>query len=69
MNKLIDKNISEAQLSNLHRIHIDNESNDDDNKTNKSFLFRLPRWLHLIKRWKQESVPEVCKHVDRSLLL
>ena len=68
MNKLIDKDISEAQLSNLHRINIDNESNDD-NKTNNSFLFRLPRWLQLIKRWKQESVPEVCKHVDKSLLL
>jgi hypothetical protein len=68
MNTLIDKNISQTQLSNLHRIDIDEESNDDK-QNNKSFLSRLTHWLHLIKRWKQGPVPEVCKHMHRSLLL
>ncbi len=66
MNSLIDKNISQSQLSNLHRINIDDDDDDishDDNKNNNSYFQRLTRWLHLINRWKHESIPEVCKHV------
>jgi hypothetical protein len=69
MNTLINKNISQSQLSNLHRINIDDNESDVDNKTNPSFLYRLTRWLHLIKRWKHESIPEVCKHMYRFSLL
>ncbi|CAF0731079.1 unnamed protein product [Rotaria sp. Silwood1] len=57
MNTLVDKNISQSQLSNLDQIHIDNQLNDD-NKHKDSFLPRLMQWLHLTKRWKPESTPE-----------
>jgi len=60
MNTLIEKNISQSQLSNLHRINIDDNHSKE---TNNSLFYRLAEWLHLIKRWKDESIPEVCKHV------
>jgi hypothetical protein len=56
MNTLIDKNISQSQLSDPPRIHINEQSN------NSSLLYRFTRWLHLIKRWNHESIPEVCMH-------
>jgi hypothetical protein len=68
MNTLVDKNISQSQISNPHQVHIDDELNDD-NKNNTSVFYRLIRWLHLIKVWKHESVPEVCKHVHKFSLL
>jgi hypothetical protein len=64
MNALIDRNIYKSQLPNVHRIDIDDQSNDD-NKSHSSFLYRLTRWLHRIKLWKHESIPEVCKHITR----
>ena len=70
MNTLIDKNISSTQLSNLHRININNDDlNEENERSNKSIFRRLAEWLHLIKRWKDESIPEVCKHMYRSSLL
>jgi hypothetical protein len=56
MNILIDKNISQSQLSNFHR-------DEHSNETNNSLFYRVAEWLHLIKRWKDQSIPEVCKHV------
>ncbi len=64
MNTLIDKNISQSQLSNVHRIDIDDQSNDA-NKSHNSFLYRLTQWLHRIKRLKHKSMPEVCKHNEK----
>jgi len=69
MNALIDKNISKSKLSNPHRINLDNESDDDGSTNNISFFSRLAKWLHLIKRWKDESIVEVCKHMHKSSLL
>ncbi|CAF1455087.1 unnamed protein product [Rotaria sordida] len=57
MNTLIDKNISQSQLSNLHQIHIDNQLSDDSKHT-KTLLPRFMQWLHLIKRQKPESTSE-----------
>jgi len=68
MNTLIDKNISQSQLSNVHRIDIDDQSNDA-NKSHNSFLYRLTQWLHRIKRLKYKSMPEVCKHITRKRIL
>ncbi len=69
MNALIDKDISQSQLSNFHRINVDDkDSNDDHTKTNNSFFYRLTGWLHLTKRWKDESMPEVCKHMYKASL-
>jgi hypothetical protein len=68
MNILIDKNISQSQLSDFHRISLDDQSNHDK-KNNSFFSSRFTQWLDLIKRWKHASIPEVCKHTHRSLLL
>ncbi len=57
MNTLIDKNISQSQLSNFDQVeHVD--------ETDNSVFYRLAKWLHLIKQWKDRSIPEVCKHMQ-----
>ena len=56
MNTLIDKNISQSQLSNLGQVEHANETND-------SVFYRMAKWLRLIKRWEDRSIPEVCKHM------
>jgi len=68
MNALINKNISRSELPNVHRIDIDDQSNDD-NKNHSSFLYRWTRWLDRIKLWKHESIPEVRKYMHKSSLL
>ena len=63
MNSLIDKNISPSPpILNIHRINID-EDDDDTHKNGNPLLYRLTHWLHLIKRRKHESLPEVCKQM------
>lgn len=62
MNLLVEKNLSQSQVSNINQLDLDND--DDDS----SFFYRLTKWLHLIKRWKHESLPEVCKHMHKSSL-
>ncbi|CAF0932270.1 unnamed protein product [Adineta ricciae] len=52
MNSLIQKNLSHSQLSNLHRVEI------DEKKSESSILRRLTQWLHAVKRWKQNSEGE-----------
>lgn len=60
MNALIDKNVLQPQLSNLNRINIDNQS-DDDKSQNESLGQRFMQWARRNSRLKNKLISEVCK--------
>lgn len=57
MEALINKNVSE-----IDRIQ-SSPSNQRQRKVSKSSFYQLTNWLRLIKRWQDDSAPEVCKHM------